>query len=289
VKKGTEPVCIHRHSIRSHPKCFKMGLIKVEKEQPKYLPKILMLDIETSLIKGYFWGLWEQNISIAAIEQDWHLLCWSAKWLFSDVIMSDALTPEEASRHDDKRISQSIWELVNEADIVVGHNTTGFDVRRLNTRFLYHNIMPPKAFQDVDTLKVVKDRFDLTSRKLDYVNEFLGLPKKEPTDFDLWRKCTEGDADSLKRMQEYNKNDVSIVEDTYLRIRPWIRGHPNLNLWSEDNVSRCPNCGSDKLNWGGYYYTYTGRYKAFRCENCTAVGRSRVMDLDLEKRRSVVR
>jgi hypothetical protein len=248
-----------------------------------------MLDIETTPIEVLCWGLWDQNISIGAIVQDWHLISWSAKWLFDSSIMSEAITSEEAKNHNDERICVSVWSLLDTADIVVTHNGNGFDLKRLNTRFLYHGMNPPKPCQSIDTLKIAKDQFNFSSNKLDYINEFLGLPIKEKTDFDLWRRCFMGDQDAINEMEHYNRNDADILEDLYLRFRPFIRGHPNLNLWNEENISICPNCGGEKLDWKGYYYTYTGRYQAFRCEDCGATGRSRKLDLDLDKRRTIVR
>ncbi len=251
--------------------------------------KILLFDAETSPICALVWGLWEQDIYLDAILQDWHYLSWSAKWLFSDKIMSDVLTSNEAKIHSDKRIVQSMWKLLNEADIVIAHNGNSFDVKKLNTRFLFHKIPPPRAYQSIDTLIVAKYTFKFSSNKLAYINKFLGLPQKMDTEFDLWKKCYEGDRKSLKLMEEYNRNDVSILEDLYLRLRPYIKGHPNLNLWSVENISICPNCASKNLKWEGHYPTYTGRYAAFRCVDCGAVGRSRQLDLSKEKRKSIVK
>ena len=52
-------------------------------------PKILIFDLENTPMQGYFWNLWPQSISIDAIVRDWHLLSYSAKWLFEDEVISD--------------------------------------------------------------------------------------------------------------------------------------------------------------------------------------------------------
>lgn len=257
--------------------------------EKNHYAKILCVDIETTPIQAFVWGLWDQNVSTNAIVQDWHLICWSARWLFDNNVMSDVLTSQEAKEHNDERVCRSIWNLLDEADIVITHNGINFDIKRLNTRFIYHNMMPPKPFQNIDTLIVAKNAFNFTSNKLDYINSLLGLPKKTETDFELWAKCFYGEKDALHQMEEYNKNDVMILEDTYLRVRPYIKNHPNLNLWSEENVSICPNCGSKELDWNGNYYTYTGYYSAFRCNDCGATGRSRKLATPKEKRKTIVR
>lgn len=256
---------------------------------PKTGAKILCFDIETTPINAFVWGIWEQNVNIGAIVQDWHLISWSAKWLFDPDIITDVLTSKEAKAHDDSRICKSMWNMLDQADIVITHNGNSFDIKKLNTRFIYNNMLPPKSFQSIDTLVVAKNSFAFTSNKLDYINQFLGLPVKKETDFELWVKCYYGDEEALKYMEEYNKNDVDILEDTYLKLRSFIKGHPNMNLWSEENVSVCPNCGSKELYWKGFYYTYTGYYKAFRCLGCGATGRSKQLETTKEKRKTIVR
>ena len=251
--------------------------------------KILCFDVETSPICALVWGIWDQNIYTDAIINDWHLLSWSAKWLFDDHVMSDVLTPEEALKHDDSRIVKKIWNLLNTCDITISHNGDKFDCKRLNTRFLFHGLPPVSKYKSIDTLLVAKSNFNFTSNKLDYINQYLGLPQKTETGMELWKKAYFGDAKSLKDMEEYCSNDVEILEDLYLKLRPYIHNHPNLNLWSEENVSICPNCGSENINWHGHYYTYTGRYKSFTCSDCGANGRARYTDLDKEKRKTVVR
>ena len=251
--------------------------------------KILLLDIETSPLCVLSWGLWEQNIRPEAILQDWHMLSWSAKWLFHDDVVGDVLVSEEAKSHDDSRITKSIWELMDSDDILFFHNGDRFDLKRLNTRFLFNGLSPVSHCRSVDTLKIAKESFNFSSNSLDYINQFLGLPQKEKTDFSLWKKAYFGESDALKKMLLYNKNDVEILEDLFLKMRPYIKNFPNMNLWSEESISVCPNCGSSELDWGiKPYYTFTGRYKGFRCLNCGAIGRSRFSDLDKDKRKRVV-
>jgi len=251
--------------------------------------KILLFDIETSPIMAMCWGIWQQDINIDAIIQDWTILSWSAKWLFDDEIQSDVLTPYEASEHDDFRIVQSLSNILNQADIVIAHNGIQFDSKRLNTRCLYHGLPPIKHYQSVDTLIIAKNTFSFTSNKLDYINRYLGLPEKENIGFPVWRDAYYGNADALNKLHEYNIRDAAILEDLFLKLRPYIKNCYNLNLWSEDNISICPNCGSNDLTWNGNYFTYTGSYKAFRCLNCGATGRSKQLDLDKEKRKAIVR
>ena len=87
-------------------------------------------------MEGYFWSLWPNFISTDAVVRDWHLLSYSAKWLFSEDTISEVLTPKEIEKEDDSRLANSIWKLLDDADIAVAYNGISFDFKRCNTRFL---------------------------------------------------------------------------------------------------------------------------------------------------------
>lgn len=250
--------------------------------------KILVLDIETAPIRAYVWGIWNQNVAINQIESDWFCLTWAAKWLFDKKVYSAAVTPEEAVKQDDKRIIKQLWALLNEADLVIAHNGNDFDLPKVNTKFLMYGLEPPLPYQTIDTLKHIRRQFGFTSNKLDYVNQLLNLPRKmEHEGFPLWEGCYKGDEKKIKKMLAYNIADVKILEDTYLRIRAWIKPHPNLGLFIlDEKTSHCPSCGSSDLkDEGNHYHTTANVYTVYRCNNCKATSRKRLSSIDIKQRR----
>lgn len=268
------------------PTNYNTTVYKPYKSEEAY-GKILVLDIETAPIRAYVWDIWNQNIGINQIESDWFCLTWSAKWLFESKVHSARLTGKEAIKQDDKRIIKSLWLLLNEADIVIAHNGDKFDIPRINSRFIIHRLNPPLPYQSIDTLKHIRRQFGFVSNKLDYVNKLLNLTRKADTGgFELWEKCYKGDEKSLVKMEKYNIKDVKILEETYLRIRAWIKPHPNLGLFIlDDEKEHCPSCGSDNIQKDGIYRTYANNYEAFRCGNCGAVGRMRKSSVTVNERR----
>lgn len=261
---------------------------KPYKEEINISAKVLVLDIETAPIRAYVWGIWNQNIGTNMIQSDWFCLTWAAKWLFEDKVYSAKCTPKEVLKQDDKRIIKGIWELVNEADIVIAHNGEKFDMPKLNSRFIINGLYPPLPYQNIDTLKHIRRQFGFTSNKLDYVNKLLNLERKSDTGgFELWEKCMEGNAEALEKMEQYNVTDVRILEETYLHIRAWIKPHPNMGLFIlDEQQSRCPSCGSDDLkDMGKMYNTTANIYELQRCDNCGASCRKRLSALDIKKRR----
>jgi len=265
--------------------------VKPFKEEINPMAKILIIDIETAPIRAKVWDIWNQNINLEQIDNDWFILTWSAKWLFEKKVYSARLTGKEAIAQDDKRILKGIWELLNEADMTIAHNGDRFDTPRLNTRFIINRMHPPLPYQTIDTLKTIKRQFAFTSNKLDFVNKVLNLERKQKHEgFPMWSKCYIGDEKALKEMEGYNIKDVRILEDTYLRLRPWIKPHPNVGLFIlDEHASHCPSCGSaDLRDEGKLYYTTANAYEQYRCNNCSAVGRKRVSAINVKQKRHLL-
>ena len=261
---------------------------KMEKIQTS--AKVLILDIETAPISAYVWGIWNQNVGTHQIKSDWFCLTWAAKWLFEDKVYSAKLKPDEVNQQNDKRIIQGIWKLLNEADIVIAHNAVKFDIPRLNSRFIINDLCPPLPYQIIDTLTHIRRQFGFTSNKLDYVNKLLNLERKKETSFELWDNCMKGDRKALKEMEDYNVQDVRILEETYLQIRPWIKPHPNMGLFILDETEhRCPSCGSNELEaQGKCYNTSANIYELFRCGNCSSISRKRLGSATIKQKRHLL-
>jgi len=235
-------------------------------------PKILVFDIETSPVKAYVWRMWDENISIEQVIEDWFVISWAAKWLNDSEYMGMVVTPKEAKKRDDKRILKGIHRLLDEADIVIAHNGVRFDIRKLNTRFLVHGLTPPSPYQVIDTLQVARKNFGFSHNRLDGLAETLGIQKKKKVEFELWKRCLDGEKDALEEMLAYNKQDVAVLEDVYYALRGWIKSHPNLNNIMGTQYA-CPNCGSEDIVSKGYYRTITGEFEAFKCNTCGAISR----------------
>lgn len=266
----------------------KASIASISENNKTHMPNILVLDIETAPIKAFVWRLWKENISLDQISSDWFMLTWSAKWLYSTEIMSDRLTSSEAIEENDKRIIESLWKLMNAADIIIAHNGISFDVPKANARFIKWGLPPTKPYQQIDTRIIAAKQFGFSSNKLEALARMFGIAGKFDTDFKLWVQCINGDEESLSYMEQYNRHDVVVLEEVYLRMRSWIKGHINLSLYSDGANPVCPNCGSNKLHLdGGYYYTPAGRYKTLRCE-CGAISRERVSDLTPDERKNIV-
>jgi RNase_H superfamily len=221
------------------------------------------LDIETAPNIAHVWGLWQQNVGIPQLIDSSYVLCWAAKWTDSDKIMFSSV-----ERTNPKRMLLKIWDLLEEADAVIHYNGTKFDIPTLNKEFLLYGLTPPAPYKQIDLLRVARNQFRFPSNKLDYVAQALGLKgKTKHIGHELWIKCMANDPEAWKMMEEYNINDVILLEQVYGKLLPWIKGHVNHSLHSV-NTEVCPNCGGDHYHKRGFYYTNNCVYQRYKCNGC---------------------
>ena len=220
------------------------------------------MDIETTPHLGYFWGLWDQNIGIDMIVEPSRVLCVSAKWVGEPTMWDKG----EAGL-------RLAWDCLDAADAVVHYNGERFDVKRLNQEFALREWGLPAPFKNIDLMKTAKARFDLPSNKLAYVARFFGVGVKGETGgFETWKGCMADDAKAWKKMEKYNRQDVTLTEQLYDRLLPYIPNHPNRNLYGD---SGCPVCATETvLQRRGYYYTKGGQFVKYQCQKCMQYFRS---------------
>lgn len=243
-------------------------------------PKILCFDIETAPILGYVWGLFQNDVALNQIKQDWFILSWAAKWIGdpnSKLMYMDQSRSKDLE--DDKRICKGIWKLLDEADIVVTQNGKKFDQKKLNARFVINGFQPPSSYKHIDTLQLAKKHFGFTSNKLEYMTDKLctkykKLKTKEFQGFELWKACLSGNKRAWAEMQKYNKQDVLSLEELYTKLIPWDSS-VNFALYDEKVIPIC-SCGQKKFKRNGYTYTSSGKYQRYMCVNCGSEKRSNV-------------
>lgn len=222
--------------------------------------KILTLDIETSPNLADVWGLWNNNVSLNQLRASSYTLCWAAKWYGEKSVLFGA------QWENDNFISR-IYDLISDADVIVGYNQDHFDLKTLNKDFALEGWGPPAPYKSIDLYKVVKKSFRFPSNKLDYVVQQFGIGSKVKHEgHTLWVKVMAGDPRAQKQMEKYCKGDVyPLTEKLYTELLPWISNHPNRGLYIESLCTRCPN---GVLTRRGFYYASTGKYQTYRCGSC---------------------
>lgn len=250
-----------------------------KEKAPENAAQVFIFDIETSPELAYVWGRWKQNVAPNQVVQRSYMLSWAAKRLGSDEVFADALPyygDYKAGDVNDYNIVKSLWELLDKADIVIAHNGIKFDLAYANTRFAFHGLGMPSPYKVVDTLQVAKKQFRFAANSLKELIAFFGFEEdKMANQMETWIGCMNGDVDSWNYMVEYNKRDITTLENVYLKLRPYDKQHPNIQLYADVPAIGCPCCGS-----GGFTvldknaYTAQSAFESYRCNDCKHVFRS---------------
>lgn len=234
--------------------------------------KILIYDIETSPSLGYYFELYKEG-NIVWDEKSWYMLSFAWKWFGEDKTHVLALPDFKTYKKDpenDKELCKELWALFDEADVIIAHNGNSFDQKKSNARFIYHGFTPPSPYKEIDTKLVAKKYFRFDSNKLTDLGKYLKCGQKVETGgFSLWKRCMAGDMDAWKSMVKYNKQDVVLLEQIYLRLRPWMTQHPNMNIVM-GTMTNCPNCESPKIHKRGYMFTRLSKRQRYQCNDCHA-------------------
>lgn len=239
------------------------------------LKKMLVFDVETSSIdilhRAYGLKVFKKRFDIEEIQRDWTMLGAAWKWLDDDRVYCISVSPKNPL--NDYEIIKRLHEVLDEAEIIIGHNSDSFDLKKFNARALYYGLPPIGKKHTIDTLKIARKNFALTSNKLRYLANFLQLSvqKEESPN---WNAILSGDPEALSYMRHYNKIDVVVTEKVYKKLIGWHESHPNLNILNPikdtagNPILLCPNCQSPNIQKDGFYFLRNGRYQRHKCSDC---------------------
>jgi len=271
---------------------FKDSGIEEEKIE-RVEPKVLIFDIETAPILGYVWKLWDNNVGLNQIHSDWYVLSWSAKWLGTsedEVMYEDQRNAKVIE--EDSAILETIWKLLDEADIVITQNGKKFDVKKLNARFILNGFQPPTPYRHIDTLVLAKRHFGFTSNKLEYMTDKLCTKYKKLkhakfAGFDLWKQCLAGNLEAWDEMEIYNRYDVLSLEELYTKLIPWDNTI-DFDAY-HDTLDIVCSCGSTEHVKSGFHHSNLGKYQRYKCVDCGKVHRDNINLLSAPKRQTLKR
>jgi DNA polymerase elongation subunit (family B)/predicted RNA-binding Zn-ribbon protein involved in translation (DUF1610 family) len=261
------------------------------------MAKILVLDIETAPMEAAVWGMWQQNVSVAMMAKEGYLLCYSAKWLGEDTIMYDdgrikgGRVPVPA---DEKRLLKSLIPLLDEADMVLGHNLVKFDMPKIRGRCLVHKMNLPAPYREIDTCKAARKEFGFESNSLEFLCNVLGVASRKSNHakfpgYSLWSECLKGNEEAWAAMEAYNVIDIKTTEDVYIAIRPYMTQHPNIGIYDSSSEGvKCPKCGSHHLQKRGMAHTNMGEYQRYQCNDCRGWARGRTIENSIAHRKTLL-
>lgn len=246
--------------------------------------KIFLGDVEVSATLAWVFNRFKAFVTPSHVEHEPYMLTWAGKWLDNPAIISRKLPDYETFKtdiHDDRELVEELWHILDECDIFIAHNAR-FDKGWANQRFAFHGMKPPSPYIVIDTLAELKSAFSLPSNALEAACNYFQLDarKRQHEGITLWIRCFHGEIEAFEEMEFYNIGDIPTLEGIYLKVRPFMKKHPNVTLFNEedDNQSlRCVRCNSDQVveMTGKVGTTYLSKFQAYRCECCGSVMRDR--------------
>ena len=272
----------------------KYGKLVWDEEVKEIVPqqlKILLFDIEYGPTSAYVYQFYRQNISENQIIEHGYMLSWSAMW-YGDA--EEKIIYEEArTRKQEKKLVKSLFKLLEEADVAVGHNLKRYDMKMTKGRGLVHGLPPLKQPKMVDTLSLCRREFRLPRNSLSAVAEYLGVTKKsehkEYPGFTLFIECLkDAKSPAWEVLQEYNKQDVVVLKEIYEKLRGHDTQSPNLGLFKFDTRNVCPKCGSSELQPVAPIATNMQVYSGYRCKNCGGISRSRQTIVEKMQKKNIL-
>lgn len=229
---------------------------------------VWILDIETSPLIVMAWRLGKQYLTPDSVLEDWYIMSFSAKRLNAS---PNKLIYMEAKDKNDLPLLKKLWEIFNEADVIITQNGKRFDEPKIKARMMLAGLTPYKPFEHYDTFLENNDK-EFTSHSLAYLTDkfckkYKKLKHKQFPGLSLWKECRKGNPKAWEEMRKYNNYDVLSTEELYLNTRGWsTKKAPS--VYTGDPERRCGNCGAYKLEKRGFEMTTKKRYQRMHCRGC---------------------
>lgn len=173
---------------------------------------------------------------------------------------------------------RNVHRLLEQADIIVGHNVDRADIPWLKGDLHLEAGLPTlPPFKTVDTLKVFRREFGSGApfKSLDALCQILGIPAKTDR-YDrmaMERAVTEKSAEDRQRLTDYCAGDVIATQGLYDWARPHIKNHPALFIDGEDKLTICNRCGGKTGTIARRYVANVLTYSMRKCLTCEGYSR----------------
>ncbi len=226
----------------------------------------LIWDSEVTPNVMYSWRTgYNLSLDYNMIVDERAIICICYKWAGSEKVHS-----LHWDKGDDREMLRRFTKVLASADIAVAHNGDKFDVKWFRTRCIYHRIECPDNIVTHDTLKSARGRFLFNSNRLDYIAKFLGLGQKEDTGgLKLWKDVMAGNRAALRKMIDYCKNDVIILEKVEEEMNKYIPAKVHAGVLAGGFRHSCPKCGSGRTKRNKRSVSASGMHKVqLVCNDC---------------------
>ena len=239
---------------------------------------VWIVDIETSPCIVLVWGLGKQYVTKDQLIKDWHIMMFRAKKLGAP---ASSMVKMETQNGNDMPLLKKLWDIFNEADVIITQNGKKFDEPKIKARMMLKGFSPYRPFRHHDTFEQNTDK-EFTSHSLDYLSDkfctkYKKLKHKLFAGLSLWKACLgikislNPDPKAWKEMGLYCDNDVLSDEELYLKTRGWSNSRaPSLYHNVSDINPKCRICGGKTHKRGVAWKNAKTQVQRIQCQGCGA-------------------
>jgi len=214
-----------------------------------YNPRVMVYDIETSLVDVQCFWTGEQYINHKQVKSEPRIITVAWKWLGEDKV--NYLTWDK--QHSDKKLMSEFLDEYNQADMVIGVNNDKFDNKWINTRAAKYSMFVNTQIKSFDLQKQCRRIFRMPSYSMDYTAKFFNVVHKQSHEgIIMWEKIQKGtpkeQKEYLKKMVDYNIGDILTTEAILHRLRPYMGNKLHFGVLKGGEKYSCPECGSLDLD-----------------------------------------
>lgn len=143
------------------------------------------------------------------------------------VYRSDELNKswKKGLRGDDSSITDKVIKCLNNHDVIVAHNGTGFDVRFLRSRALHWDLPRVPDWKIIDPLKIAWNKFKLRANNLGAIGSFISAnTDKTVLDMQVWMDAVlNGTISSMDLIVEHCVKDVELLTEVLEKVKPYVK------------------------------------------------------------------
>lgn len=232
-------------------------------------PKILVFDIEKMYAKAAVWSTGKQYVGHNQLLDNSRIICICYKWLGEKKVHS---LEWNLKTGNDVPMLKKFNKIAAKADFLLGHNGENFDAKELRTAIACRGLADAWCETPViDTLKDYRRMFRFDSNRLDALGKkFIGSGKDNMCLQD-WIDIDNGCPKAMKKMVKYCKKDVQLLEEVYLKLKPYVVPQNKHMMKSSDRLPHQCSCGSKNyIKYGTYTYKGVCLQK-WLCKDCYKV------------------
>ena len=175
--------------------------------------RVICWDLETTGLGGNFGRILCCSFKVASPDQ--------ANKPFT--LRGDARPYRTRDIADDGKLAVAIRDVLEDYDVIVGHNSKLFDRKFLNARLLKHGHAIKRSQFHVDTMWIVRTHFRMSSKLLN-VQKMLDLPdEKTDITWDNWARAGAWDKAGMDEVVSHCEQDVRVLEQAYWKLLPAMR------------------------------------------------------------------